>query len=73
MQEKNLLFYIYVISFFFTGYPVTRLTKARSLQYKTIVSLIHSKDPALANFLQPYSDNVNKTMNDIVGIADIRP
>ncbi len=46
--------------------------QAQSLQHKIYrVTEAQSKDPVVQSFLQPYSDNVNKTMNDVVGVATI--
>src|SRR5258705_1383212 len=45
--------------------------QSRSLAYKTYhISSAAEKDPAVHELLQPYSDSVNKSMNDIVGVAD---
>ena len=46
--------------------------QSQSLQYRTYrVTDTVQKDAGLLDLLKPYSENVNKTMNDIVGIADI--
>ncbi|MEO6915562.1 MAG: 5'-nucleotidase C-terminal domain-containing protein [Chitinophagaceae bacterium] len=42
-----------------------------SLQYKDYqVSATQPKDSLLQAILKPYSDSVNKSMNDVVGVAD---
>ena len=44
----------------------------QSLQYQSYrINNTGSKDSSVAAFLQPYSDNVNKTMNEVIGIAEI--
>ncbi len=46
--------------------------QSQSLEYKTYrITDAQAKDSAVLSFLQPYSENVNRTMNDIVGVADI--
>jgi 2',3'-cyclic-nucleotide 2'-phosphodiesterase (5'-nucleotidase family) len=46
--------------------------QASSLQYKTYrVNDKEKTDPSLLSLLKPYSDSVNKSMNDVVGVADI--
>lgn len=46
--------------------------QSQSLQYRTYrITDTVQKDAALLDLLKPYSENVNKTMNDIVGMADI--
>ncbi|HEV7782067.1 MAG TPA: 5'-nucleotidase C-terminal domain-containing protein [Chitinophagaceae bacterium] len=46
--------------------------QTQSLQYKGYrVNDAQPKDASVQNFLQPYSDNVNKTMNDVVGVAPV--
>ena len=45
--------------------------QAQTLEYKTYrIEDAQQKDSSLLLLIQPYSDSVNKSMNDIVGIAD---
>ncbi len=45
--------------------------QSQSLQYKTYrVSGAEPQDAGVLNIIKPYSDSVNKSMNDIVGYAD---
>lgn len=57
---------------FFAGISCNTTYQSQSLQYKSYrVGDTQQKDSSLLLFLQPYSENVNKTMNDVVGVADI--
>lgn len=50
----------------------TTTYQSQSLQYKSYrITDTISKNSAALSMLQPYSDNVNKTMNEVVGIAEI--
>lgn len=62
-----------VIGFFLLGSIACSTTyQSQSLQYKSYrITQSLPKDSAQLQFLQPYTDQVNKTMNDVVGIADI--
>lgn len=45
--------------------------QAQSLQYKNYrITDSVKADPVLAALIQPYGDSVNKSMNDVVGIAE---
>jgi 2',3'-cyclic-nucleotide 2'-phosphodiesterase (5'-nucleotidase family) len=45
--------------------------KAQSLQYKDYrITPSEEKDPSMTAVLKPYSDSVNKSMNDIIGYSD---
>jgi 2',3'-cyclic-nucleotide 2'-phosphodiesterase (5'-nucleotidase family) len=45
--------------------------QSQSLQYKTYsISGTGPQDADLLNIIKPYSDSVNKSMNDVVGIAE---
>lgn len=44
--------------------------QTQTVEYKTYrINSTEQQDSTLLNFLQPYSSTVNKTMNDIVGVA----
>lgn len=46
--------------------------QSQSVQYKTYrINESQQKDSMMLGLLWPYSENVNKTMNDVVGIAEI--
>jgi len=45
--------------------------QSQSLQYKTYPVSGTEQDPGLLTIIKPYSDSVNKSMNDVVGVADI--
>lgn len=62
-----------VIGFFVLGNIACSTTyQSQSLQYKSYrITESLPKDSSQLQFLQPYRDQVNKTMNDVVGIADI--
>lgn len=54
-----------------TGITCNTLYETRSLEYRTYrVTESQKKDSALLAFLAPYSETVNRTMNDVVGVAD---
>jgi 2',3'-cyclic-nucleotide 2'-phosphodiesterase (5'-nucleotidase family) len=45
--------------------------QSQALQYKSYrINEVQPKDSSLLSFLQPYSNTVNKTMNDVVGVAE---
>jgi 2',3'-cyclic-nucleotide 2'-phosphodiesterase (5'-nucleotidase family) len=46
--------------------------QSQSLEYKSYrINDAQAKDSAVLSFLQPYSVNVNKTMNDVIGVAAV--
>ena len=52
------------------GYSCNTVYAPQSLQHHNYrVSDSQQKDPAVAAFLQPYSEQVHKTMNDVIGTA----
>lgn len=70
-MKKNPPFAFLVLLLVFTGLSCNTSYQSQSLQYKTYrINEDQTKDSSLVTFLQPYSNTVNKTMNDIVGIAD---
>jgi 2',3'-cyclic-nucleotide 2'-phosphodiesterase (5'-nucleotidase family) len=71
-MKKNTPFSFFVLLLILTGSSCSTSYQSQSLQYKTYrITETQPKDPAVTHFLQPYSDNVNKTMNDVVGIAEV--
>lgn len=71
-MKKNPPFFILIFILVFTGFSCNTTYQSQSLEYKTYrISDKQVKDSLVLNFLQPYSDNVNKTMNDFVGVADV--
>ncbi len=71
-MKKNPSFTFLILLLVFTGLSCNTSYQSQSLQYKTYrINDRQQKDSSLLNFLQPYSNNVNKTMNDVVGVADI--
>ena len=72
VMKKNPLFAFFVLLFYFAGLSCNTTYKSQSLQYKSYrINDAQQKDSPVLTFLQPYSANVNKTMNDVIGIADI--
>ena len=71
VMKKNPPFAFLVLFLFLTGLSCNTTYQSQSLQYKSYrINDAQQKDSAMLSFLQPYSENVNKTMNDIVGVAD---
>jgi 2',3'-cyclic-nucleotide 2'-phosphodiesterase (5'-nucleotidase family) len=71
-MKKNIspLFIVFVLVF--TGLSCNTTYQSQSLQYKTYrINDKQAKDSSVLNFLQPYSANVNSTMNNVIGVADI--
>ncbi|MEO7922608.1 MAG: 5'-nucleotidase C-terminal domain-containing protein [Chitinophagaceae bacterium] len=62
-------FYLFFIFLFLSCNTVF---ESQSLQYKSYrINETQQKDSAILNFLQPYSENVNRTMNGVVGVVDV--
>jgi len=71
-MKKNSSFIYFFLLVVLTGLSCNTTYQSQALQYKTYrISDTQRKDSSVLSFLKPYSDNVNKTMNDVVGIADI--
>ena len=69
-MKKNPLFIFFILFVYLSGSSCNTTYQSQSLQYKSYrINDNQSKDSAVLNFLQPYSANVNKTMNDVVGVA----
>ncbi|MBL7730583.1 MAG: 5'-nucleotidase C-terminal domain-containing protein [Chitinophagaceae bacterium] len=55
-----------------TGFHCKPSYQAQQLQYKNYrIATALPKDSSQVVFLQPYRDNVNKTMNEVVGMAEV--
>jgi 2',3'-cyclic-nucleotide 2'-phosphodiesterase (5'-nucleotidase family) len=71
-MKKNPPFAFLFLLLIITGLSCNSIYQSQSLQYKTYrINDGQQKDSSLLNFLQPYSSTVNKTMNDVIGVADI--
>ncbi len=71
-MKKNTPFAFLFLLLVFTGLSCNTTYQSQTLQYKTYrISDGEQKDSSMLSFLQPYSSNVNKTMNDVVGVADV--
>ncbi len=70
-MKKNHSLAFPVLFFFFSGLSCNTSYQSQSLQYKSYrINEGQQKDSSLLSFLQPYSSKVNRTMNDVVGVAD---
>ncbi len=70
-MKKNLPFALLFLLLLITGLSCNTTYQSQSLQYKTYrINDGQQKDSSVLNFLQPYSSTVNKTMNDVIGIAE---
>lgn len=71
-MRTNPLTILLAFLFFIAGPSCNTAYQTQSLQYKTYrIADTQQKDSSLLAFLQPYSEQVNKTMNEVVGVADI--
>ncbi|MGQ0740644.1 MAG: 5'-nucleotidase C-terminal domain-containing protein [Bacteroidota bacterium] len=71
-MRKNPFFPLLLPVLFFAVLSCNTVYQSRSLQYKSYrISEAQQKDSAVIIMLQPYSERVNKTMNDVVGVTDI--
>ena len=71
-MKKNPPFTFLFLFLLITGLSCNTIYQSQSLQYKTYrINDAQQKDSSLLNFLQPYSSTVNKTMNDVIGVAAI--
>lgn len=72
VMRKNPLFILACLFLLFVSSSCNTTYQSRSLQYKSYrITDTVSKNTAALSLLQPYSDHVNKTMNEVVGIAEI--
>lgn len=71
-MRKKVLHSLAVALLFYSGISCNTVYQSQSLQYKTYrINENQPKDSALLVLLAPYSTEVNKTMNDVIGIAEI--
>jgi 2',3'-cyclic-nucleotide 2'-phosphodiesterase (5'-nucleotidase family) len=71
-MNRNPPFVLFVLIPVFAGLSCNTTYQSQSLQYKSYrINDVQQKDSSLINFLQPYTSTVNKTMNDVIGMADI--
>jgi 2',3'-cyclic-nucleotide 2'-phosphodiesterase (5'-nucleotidase family) len=71
-MRKNPLLAIASLLLLFAGNSCNTVYQSQSLQYKSYrITDTVSKDITALSLMKPYSDNVNKTMNEVVGIAEI--
>jgi 2',3'-cyclic-nucleotide 2'-phosphodiesterase (5'-nucleotidase family) len=70
-MKKTAHFTLLVLILTVAGLSCNTTYQSQSLQYKTYrINTAQTKDSALLTFLQPYSNNVNTTMNDVIGVAE---
>lgn len=70
-MKKNPSPFFILLFLIITGITCNTSYQAQSLQYKTYrINESQAKDSAAQQMLQPYAENVNKTMNDVIGIAE---
>lgn len=71
-MRKNIFLPFLIAVLTLAGVSCNTSYQSQSLQYKTYrINESQPKDSLVVGLLQPYSENVNKTMNDVVGIADM--
>jgi len=69
MQKANRLFFCCVFLF---AYSCNTSYQAQSVQYKDYrVTKAANEDQQMVSLIKPYADNVNKSMNDVIAVADI--
>lgn len=72
VMRKIFLHILFVSLLISAGLSCHTPYQSQSLQYKSYrISDSQSNDPAMTSLLKPYSENVNKTMNDVIGQAEI--
>lgn len=70
-MKKNPRFALLLLIFVVTGFSCNTTYQSQTLQYATYrINEKQAKDSSVLIFLQPYSDNVNRTMNDVIGVAE---
>jgi len=71
-MKRNPSSEIIILLLLITGLSCNTAYQSQSLQYKTYrVNSSLPKDSSIITFLKPYSDSVNKTMNEVVGYAEM--
>ncbi|HEX4878010.1 MAG TPA: 5'-nucleotidase C-terminal domain-containing protein [Chitinophagaceae bacterium] len=69
---RKIPFLAFTCLFLFAGISCNTVYQSQSLQYKSYrITDTITRDGNALSMLKPYSDNVNKTMNEVVGVADI--
>jgi 2',3'-cyclic-nucleotide 2'-phosphodiesterase (5'-nucleotidase family) len=69
MKKLTPIIPLFILFWFFIS--CNTVYQAESLQYKSYrVAGTQQQDSSLLYMLKPYSDSINKSMNDIVGFAD---
>ncbi|HUR67542.1 MAG TPA: 5'-nucleotidase C-terminal domain-containing protein [Chitinophagaceae bacterium] len=69
MNKRSPLFLFLLL--IITGISCNTLYETQSLQYRSYrLNETQPKDSAILAFLEPYSEKVNRTMNDVIGIAE---
>lgn len=69
-MKNNPPFLLLIILLISAALSCNTTYQTQTVQYKTYrISSTDQQDSSLMNFLQPYSETVNKTMNDVVGVA----
>jgi 2',3'-cyclic-nucleotide 2'-phosphodiesterase (5'-nucleotidase family) len=72
VMKKNPPLAFVILFLILSGISCNTTYQSQSLQYKTYrINDTQQKDSAVLSFLQPYSSNVNKTMNDVIGVAEV--
>jgi 2',3'-cyclic-nucleotide 2'-phosphodiesterase (5'-nucleotidase family) len=70
-MKKNPPFAFLFVLLLFTGYSCSTTYQSQSLRYQSYrINESGQKDTAVLAMLQPYSNAVNQTMNDVVGVAE---
>jgi 2',3'-cyclic-nucleotide 2'-phosphodiesterase (5'-nucleotidase family) len=71
VMKRNPFLILFILVYLCTGLACTSTYRSNSVAYKSYqLTSSQQKDPVLTTILKPYSDSVNKSMNDIMGIAD---
>jgi 2',3'-cyclic-nucleotide 2'-phosphodiesterase (5'-nucleotidase family) len=71
-MKKNPPFIFVILFFLISGVSCNTTYQSQSLQYKTYrIGDAQQKDSSLLSFLLPYSNTVNKTMNEVIGVAEV--
>ncbi len=71
-MKKNYPFALALLFFLYTGLSCNTTYQSQTLEHKSYrITDAQAKDSSVLTFLQPYSNNVNKTMNDVMGVADV--
>jgi 2',3'-cyclic-nucleotide 2'-phosphodiesterase (5'-nucleotidase family) len=69
-MQRKFLHPLVLTLFLFTVFSCNTSYQTQSLQYKTYRVGSAQQDSGLLSIIKPYSDSVNKSMNDVVGIVD---